>query len=340
VRIARVPERIGSFEARPVRRRTFNQRRAARPSADALGGEPDRPRRDVSRATPRCLVAHEPPESGDILLKLAVDDIGAVPAEIREIGRQMVRVLERWQHAGRVECPRDHGATGDEPVVIQVSEDELAGRYTGPFEAVDLRLRDAVMEPERLVISRRAHAPLFVDTKLGHGAIGGGDQLALCGARGHQRLLGVPVDDEERVQRFRARPTELPARWITILGVAEDSRPGWRDDALSKLGWKGAHHVVSQATRAQPIGRETDIHRRGRGLDPTCLLWPIEGRGHSGHELIEPPARPRLVGDLDEDVRGKREIAIAAGDESLNVRSRFGGQQCDVGGHARRASRR
>ena len=62
--------------------RRLNQRRAARPAADHLRRQPDHVAGIGGAALPHALLAQRPPEAGDVLLQLAVDDERSVAAEI------------------------------------------------------------------------------------------------------------------------------------------------------------------------------------------------------------------------------------------------------------------
>ena len=150
--------------------------------------------------------------------------------------------------------------------MVQVPEDELAGRYAVAVSAGDRRLRDAVMKPERLVIVSgrmpRAGCPVFVDTARGRPAEW--RQLALCD-RGLERLLVVPVDDEERVQRLRARSAELPApRSLSSVSPRIRDRAG--GDALLKLRRERAQHAGGRPHARRPVGSDAPAFTASRGL--------------------------------------------------------------------------
>ena len=84
VGVVAVQEVVAVAGPRVVGVRRQNQRRAARPSSDASRRQPDHVAGVFRARAPDGFAFHELPEPRDILLELAVDDVGAVDAEIAQ----------------------------------------------------------------------------------------------------------------------------------------------------------------------------------------------------------------------------------------------------------------
>src|SRR5262245_23650924 len=80
--ILRVQKIVALADRWIIRLRREREGRAARPAADAFRSEPDHVFRVAVATRARGLVPHEPPEPGDILLELAIDDVRSVAAEV------------------------------------------------------------------------------------------------------------------------------------------------------------------------------------------------------------------------------------------------------------------
>ena len=103
------------------------------------------------------LIHDELPESSYVLPQLAQDEIGPVAPDILLVGR----VFRRWQSFAR-RIGIDQRPIGVLAVLVSIAEQELAKRHpvaVGDVRSqglvallpIDLRLADAVAEPERLV---------------------------------------------------------------------------------------------------------------------------------------------------------------------------------------------
>jgi len=77
-------------------------------------------------------------------------------------------IVEQRQQPLGVELRGHHRSRRHDPVVVQVTEDELARRNTLAADPGNRRLRDTVMKPERLVVARGAVAALPAADQFGH----------------------------------------------------------------------------------------------------------------------------------------------------------------------------
>ena len=128
--------------------------------AAPLGHRPTQPRRQPDHVAgilfplgANGFAFHELPEARDVLLKLPVHDVRAVQAEIPQRLRRVIGIVERRQDRTGVELRGHDRRRWQDPVVVRVPEDELAGGDALAADPGNRRLRDAVVKSERLVIA-------------------------------------------------------------------------------------------------------------------------------------------------------------------------------------------
>ena len=131
------------------------------------------------------------------------------------------------------------------------------------------------------------------------------------------------MNDEDGVNRRLSASAELPRRGIALFAIAENSRAFDSDDAFLKLDGEGAQHVRRQPEPGKAAGGERDVQRDGRlQLFTGRRLRPRLRRGDGGADRAKPSLRLDGVVKLQEQVRGVRQVAVSAGDETLDVGER------------------
>ena len=179
VGIVRVEEIVPGSQLRLIAVRRERQRRAARPAPDQARRQPYHALRVRLFSAAQGLLLHELPEAGDLLLKLAIDHVRSVHAEVPQPLGRMMRVRERRKQPAAIELRRHDGCRRHDPVVIGVTQDELPRGNALAADSGNRRLRDAVVKPKRLVVALRAVAALHTAFQLDDAAARQGDERAL-----------------------------------------------------------------------------------------------------------------------------------------------------------------
>ena len=209
--IVSVEEVVPIPQLRIVAVRREHQRRAARPSPDQAR-RPARPcgRRPLLRRARTVSSLQELPEAGDILLQLPIDDVRSVDAEVAQPLGRMIRVVERGQQPAGVELRRHDRRRWHDPVVVRVTQDELARGNALAADPGNRRLRDAVVKPERLVVALGAVAALHAAGQLDDTAARLGDERALRVAGGVELGGRDRVNEDDGMERRERRAAKFP----------------------------------------------------------------------------------------------------------------------------------
>ena len=133
---------------------------AARPAPHQLGSQEHRVGGIRPAPEPLGVPQHQSPETGHVLLELAVDEVAPVTSEIAIGTGWMMRVPVFGKEVLRIVLRCGQGTGSHEAVVVRVAEDELAGGGVLAAEALHLRLRDPVAEAEGLLLVFRPIALL------------------------------------------------------------------------------------------------------------------------------------------------------------------------------------
>ena len=334
-RVVPVEKVVPVAKLRIVGERRQRQRRAARPAPDAAGRQPDHVGRIFLPLDANRFALHELPEPDDVLLKLPIDDVGTVQAEIVQPRVSMIGIVEGGQHPVGINLGRHGRRRWHDPVVVRVPEDELAGGNAFTADAGDGRLCDAVVKAKRFMIPVGPVAALHRAGELGHATCRLGEQRTLCLAGAFERSRRDRMNDDDRMNRRlcacrripSCRGRFLPCRRESSNGARASSLPGIRPGTCRARASAGA-------SAARPSAVNAMLHASvGLSFSPVRCRRPRPGRGDGRRNQSQPPSCRSGFVKVDEQVRGVRQMPVAARDEALDVGE-------DIIGQSRRGCRR
>ena len=241
-----------------------------------------------------------PAERGDVLVELAVDEKGAVRAQLR-------RRRRRRKHALLVAVTEDELSGADRPPASALGDGSLAGERSHTA-ALDRRLSKTVGITEVLDATRQRGAELVVEDGEPAASLDARTQSPSCASSASATHR---ADHHEHVDRGRSR--RPPSHFSGALSPKSPEQLRPRRHPLAKLLRESRQARVGHPERAQPRVAEGDVDARLR------LLRPGRRRQHVLGDLGDPGRGSRDVVDPQEQVAGKRQ-AIAAHDEALDPR--------------------
>ena len=257
------------------------QRRAARPSPDAACCQPDHVARIFLPRDADGFALHELPEPRDVLLKLPIDDVGTVEAEIAQSRVSMIGIVEGGQDPVSINLRRHDRRRWHDPVVIRVPEDELAGGNAFAADSGDRRLRDAVVKAERLVIAVGPVSALHRAGEFDDASCRLCEQRALCLAGAFERSRRDRMNDHDGMNRRLRGAAQFPVARIALFRVAENFRSVLARNPFLEFDGERAEHAGWQPEGREAVGRKRDVARQRR-----LHLLAVRVVGHALAEVI------------------------------------------------------
>ncbi|CAM5662672.1 hypothetical protein SCANM63S_04369 [Streptomyces canarius] len=262
-----------------------------------------------------CLRVEVVPEGLDVLAELPEDQVAAVAPEVRAALRGA------GQHADGVVAGRQQRAVRQQPVLVGVAEDELpgpdhlftvrapvTGRERRLGQPLDEGLGDAVAEAEGLTVGQLGGAQ---PRGLGERA-GDQDLPARLGLQLPQPLPVARVEHHQDVHRRAGRAAPPPVPGGVLPDVPEEAAAIGVGHAYDELVRESVQSGGLQSQASQAVRGEGHVDGGVRGAG--------EAVRHAGRQ---PPQRGpgggRRPGGGEHQEAGRRQGAVAAGDQALDV---------------------